>query len=346
MRSLMFRIIFMIGIISLAAPILVALENAQPTTQSGQISGQVRVEGNQPAFNILVNCDKTDSGTCGQQTTDRSGRFRFAGLQLSQYVITVRAPGYIEQRQEVELSSTPSAYLQFQLKSDGTPKPGTSYPIVVSANVPASAKKEYEQGAAALATGKKEGLTEGVRHLEKAISIYPQFVQANLMLGTAYMDLGELDKAEQKLKHTIELDPKAANALMALGELYLRQKKEDDAEKILLQGLQVEDRSYQGHLTLARVYWSMALKIKDDTQSQPVFEKSYIQVNKAIEINPDFAAAHLFKGNLYIHARRAADAQHEFEEYIRLEPKGASADQARATIEKIKKALESQTKHP
>jgi tetratricopeptide (TPR) repeat protein len=215
---------------------------------------------------------------------------------------------------------------------------------LVDANVPAAARKEFDQAAALVAAGKKESLEEAVRHLEKAVSIYPQFVQANLMLGTAYMDQAQWDKAEKILKRTVELDPRAANALFALGELYLRQKKDEDAEKTLLQGLQLEDRSAQGHLSLARIYWSMASKIKEDAQARPYLEKAYDQVKKALELNPNLAQAHLLKGNLLLRVRRAADAQHEFEEYLRLEPKGAFAEQTRVTVEKIKKALETQPK--
>src|SRR5882762_9914581 len=101
MRSLMFRIVLIIGLTAVAAPILVAQESkAQPGTLSGQISGQVRVEAGQPGFNILVNCDSRNSGSCGQEMTDRNGRFRFTGLAPSQYVISVRAPGYVEQSQD------------------------------------------------------------------------------------------------------------------------------------------------------------------------------------------------------------------------------------------------------
>jgi tetratricopeptide (TPR) repeat protein len=341
----LFRAILMFALIVLAPSQLLSQESRAQPSAIGQITGQVRyAQGSQPAFNVLVSCDSFNSGSCGQEMTDRSGRFRFTGLAPSQYTITVRVPGYIEQKQDVELLTSPSANLQFQLRLDASAKPAISGSAVVDSDVPSAAKKEFDLAAAALATGKKEGLEESVRHLEKALSIYPQFVQANLMLGTAYMDLGQWDKAEQTLKRTVALNPKAANALFALGELYLRQKKDEDAEKTLLQGLQIEDRSFQGHLSLARVYWSMASKIKDDTLAKPHLENAYDQVNKALKLNADLAQAHLLKGNMYLRVRRAADAQHEFEEYLRLEPKGAFAEQARGTVEKIKKALESQPK--
>lgn len=337
----LFPTVFIFGLLLLAPSQLLS----QTAPIIGQISGQVRyADSGQPAFNVLVRCDSINSGFCGQETTDRSGRFRFTGLDRPQYSITVRVPGYIEQRQDVELATSPNAYLQFQLRPDGTAKPAAFAASIVDANVPAGAKKEYDQAAAGLATGKKESIEEAVKHLEKAVGVYPGFVQAQLMLGTAYMDLGQWEKAEVALNKTRELDPKAANALFALGELYLRQKKDEDAEKFLIQGLGIESRSYQAHLSLARVYLDMASKIKDETQARPPLEKAYDHVNQSLKLNPELAQAHLLKGNLLLRVRRAADAQHEFEEYLRLDPKGPFAEQTRTVVEKIKKALESEKK--
>jgi tetratricopeptide (TPR) repeat protein len=315
----------------------------QGSTVAGRISGQVRfADTGQPAFNVLVSCDNvTGGGLAGQVMTDRNGRFNFQ-VPLAQFNVTVRVNGYIEQTQTVELLTSPTAYLQFQLQPNNSKPAAAANPAIVDASVPAGARQEFDAASKALATGKKEGIEEAVKHLEKALSIYPRFAQAALMLGTAYMDLGQADKAERALKQTLEINPQAANALFALGEIYREQKLHDQAEKTLLQGLSIEPRSYQGHLNLARVYWDSAAQIKDDTQARPLLEKAYEEVNKSLELKADFAPAHVVKGNLLLRVRRVQDAQHEFEEYLRLDPKGPFAEQARTTVEKIKKALASQ----
>jgi tetratricopeptide (TPR) repeat protein len=324
--------------------IFAALALAAATTMAQQIQGQVRYQDTgQAALGALVRCN--GSGGTSEQFTDRSGKFLFR-VSPGHYDVTVHANGYVVQQQSVDLIDNMSnEYMFFRLKPDNSgARTISSAPSTVDANVPAEAQKEFDKAEAALAGSKKENMEEGVRHLEKAIAIYPKFLQAQLKLGTAHMDLQQFDKAEPALKKTLEIDSKAANALFALGEIYLRQKKDEDAEKVLLQGVEIEDRSFQGHLTLARVYWDMASKIKDDTQARPALEKAYDQVKKALELNPNLAQAHLLKGNLLLRVRRAADAQHEYEEYLRLEPKGAFAEQARGTVEKIKKALESEPK--
>ena len=343
---MLFRVVLNFGLILLAPlPLLAQESRAQPGTLSGQITGQVRyVEGNRPAVNILVSCDGSTQGNCGQVMTDQSGRFSFTGLAPTQFIITVRAPGYIEQKQNVELLTSPSAYLQFQLKADGSRPPINVSTGVTEANIPVPARNEFDQANTLLASGKKENLEEGARHLEKAVAIYPRFLQAQLRLGTAYMDLQRWDKAEQTLKTAIEIDPKAFNAYFALGEVYRRQKKFSEAEKNLQSGLAIETRSAQAHFTLARLYWDQAAGLKDEAQWRPPLEKAYQEVKQALELDPNLAAAHLLRGNLYFKVRRAEDALKEFEEYLRLDPNGEFAAPTRELAEKIKKALASEKK--
>lgn len=305
-----------------------------------QIQGQIRyADTNQPAINTTVRCDGLGGNSV--QMTDASGKFRFA-VSPGHYNCSVRIPGYKEEQRTADLIDTNSnEYFLFQLKPDGAAK------AVASAldGVPEPARKEFEKGESALAGGKKENLEEATLHYEKAMSLYPKYIQAELRLGTTYMDLQKWDKAESALRQAIAIDAKAANAYMALGELYLQQKKNAEAEKALLDGLAIEDRSWLGHFTLAKVYWEMSLKEKDQALALPTMEKSYTQVKRALELNPQHAGAHLLKGNLLFKGRRAQDALVEYEEYLRLEPKGAMSDQTRTLVDKIKKAL-AETKKP
>jgi tetratricopeptide (TPR) repeat protein len=315
------------------------------STQAQQIQGTVRYgPAQKPAQGVLVRCSGT--GGTNEHMTDPSGRFYFR-VSPGHYECSVRVPGFREEFRSVDLIDTQSSeYMDFRLRAEGDTKPAGSSSATKpnEPNIPQKAREEFDKASAAIALGKKENLEEGILHLEKAISLYPQYVEAQFKLGTTYVDLQQYDKAEQAFKKTVEIDPKAANALFALGELYLHQKKNEDAEKVLSQGLQVEDRSFMGHLALARTYVAMAAKIKDETENRPFRVKAYDQVNEALKYNPDLAQAHWIKGNLLVSVGRDADAQHEFEEYLRLDAKGPFANQAKTLIDRIKKELESQKK--
>jgi tetratricopeptide (TPR) repeat protein len=311
----------------------------QGQTKRVEIHGQVRfAQGGAPAANVVVRLESYDGGgPIGEAFTDSSGKFQFSSLPPAQYLVRVRQSGYRDAQQTIDLITTSSGFVLLQLSADPSSST-TSKPGTIDANVPAAAQKEFDKGVTALAEGGKEKTSVAVKCFEKAVSLYPKFVEARLKLGTAYMDLEQWDKAEQTLLATIEIDPKAFNALFALSEIYLHQNNIAEAEKVLVKGLAIQDASYLGHLNLARVYWEKAREIKDLMQAKPALEKSYEEIKRALILNPDLAGAHLLKGNLLLRVGRTADAVTEFTEYLRLEPNGAFSNETRTLIDKVKKA--------
>ncbi|HEY3038988.1 MAG TPA: tetratricopeptide repeat protein [Pyrinomonadaceae bacterium] len=337
MLRLFSRFVVLLSLLILPAP---SQAQRAPHTSSIplQVNGQVRyAQGGRPSEFILVRLESFRGGVEGEITTDRSGKFTFVGLSPELYVVSVRTPGFREASQQVDLRTQITDYVQLVLVAEENGSSPSNRTGVLDAKVPHGALTEFEKGRDALL--QTNNAASGILHLENAIRIYPKYFEALLLLGTAYMDQSDWDKAEHALLRALETYPKAANALFALGELYLKQKKDTDAEKVLLQGLQFEDRSWQSHLSLGHVYWDMAAKFSDEAHYKPLLEKSYVQAKRALELNPDLGAAHLLKGNLLFKARRAQDALHEFEEYVRLDPNGEFVDQTRALIQKIKLAL-------
>jgi len=329
--------------LTLTAGLVVTLAQVQNGPSTVEVHGQVRfTDGGTPAYNVLVRLESFDGGgSISEAFTDRLGKFRFSGLPPAQYSVRVHQPGYRDTQQNVDLQTSSSGFVMLQLSRDVIDSSTTTGSI--DARTPPAAQKEFDKGVTALGTADKNEIPTAVRHFEKAIAIYPQFVEARLKLGTACMDLAEWDKAEQALLATVEIDPKAANAFFALGEIYLQQNKLAEAEKVLTKGLAIDDHSFLGHLSLARVSWEKSRQIKDLLEAKPTLEKSYEQVKRSLELNPNLASAHLLKGNLLLRVARATDALVEFDEYLRLEPNGAFANETRAVVEKIRKATSHQT---
>lgn len=337
MTRFVFRFLALAGIFCFAA--LPALAQTMGPAANGQISGQVRLKGGQPAFNALVTCDRVSGGLVGQVQTDRGGRFRFTGLMPARYNLTIRLAGYSEERRAVDLRGDATKliasqeYVQFTLTPDGsdaTPASTTTAPAVIDPKVPVAARKEYEDGLAAINQGQPG---QAIPHLEKAITLYKNYTEAYLLLGTAYMDTKQWDKAESALRRAIEINPKSTTAYFTLGEAFLQQKKYVEAEKVIKDGLKIEERSWQGHYALGRLYWE-----------QNDIVKAGREVAKTLQLKPDLAEAHLLGANILLRARKAEDALTEFKEYLRLEPDGKFAPQAKEMVAKIEKALAEQKK--
>jgi tetratricopeptide (TPR) repeat protein len=318
-----------IALVSLAGASIAQVPNSsRPAPVMVEIQGQVRfAQGGAPAEKVLVRLEGFGSGVNGQMLTDSSGKFRFSGLGQAQYVVTVRAPGYREARQNVDLQTTPRAYLQFQLVPEKTePIAPAGSAATININIPPEARKEFEQGRTILL--EEKNAEKAIPHLEKAVNLYPNFAEAHLLLGTAYLDGKQWEKAERELKKALEIDSKTMAAYLTLGEVYRRQQKYAEAEKVLQDGLRLDPKSHQGHFALGQVYFAKG-----------AIAKAGPEVGQALQLKPDYAEAYVLAGNLFLRARNAQNALQMFEEYLRLEPKGPLAAQTREMVEKIKKAM-------
>jgi tetratricopeptide (TPR) repeat protein len=307
-----------------------------------EIHGQVRLaQDDAPANSVLVKIESYGgSGRAEQVVTDRTGKFSFPGLSPAQYLVTAHAAGFKDTQQIVDLQAASSDYIIFRLTEDrSTPtRKETGSAAVVNANVPPEAQKEFDAGRAALVDDDAAG---SILHFEKAVEIYPVFLEAQLALGTALMDVQKWSEAERALRQALEIDPKTANALFALGEIYFRQSKNAEAETAFQQGLVLAPRSARAHLTLAQVYWQIASANKNQKEVSLNLENSYREVKQAVDLDPQLADAHVLKGNLLLRAQRGNEALAEFEEYLRLDPKGPRAATVRGLIKRIRAALQS-----
>jgi tetratricopeptide (TPR) repeat protein len=317
---------FALAVITLTAEAQPGLSRPSPVLV--EIQGEVRYGDTRAlAERVLVRVEGFGSGVNGQSLTDSSGKFRFSGLGQAQYTVTVRAPGYREARQQVDLQTQPRAYLQFQLVPEKTePIPPAGPAAIINIDIPPEAQKEFDLGRTILLDEKN--IEKAITHQEKAVNLHPNFVEAHLLLGTAYLDNKQWDKAERVLKKTLEIDAKAAGACFALGEVYRHQQKFSEAEKVLQEGLKLDPKSHQGRLSLGQVYFA-----KGD------LAKAGPEVGQALQLKPDFAEAYLLAGNLFLKAKNGDNALQMFEQYLRLEPKGRFAAQTREMVEKIRKAM-------
>jgi tetratricopeptide (TPR) repeat protein len=94
------------------------------------------------------------------------------------------------------------------LESTPTPGPPAAAPIPVSQlRIPSKALKEFERARKAFQSGEVRASAE---HLQKAVQIYPDFIDAHNALGLRYIQIGEYQKAVAEHEIALSLNPRSA----------------------------------------------------------------------------------------------------------------------------------------
>jgi tetratricopeptide (TPR) repeat protein len=310
--------------LAISSPLLAQRERdtySTPSANSFEVVGQVRMaETGLPANRVPIKLERFGGGLVDQIDTDSSGRFRFSNLQRGYYRVILNVPGFRPAQQDADLQVVFRAFMVFELTAENS---GALALIdVIDARAPAEAREELVRGRTALG---KKSYEESVAHLQKAVLLFPEFYEAHLLLGTALMDTREWKKAEVAFQRAVELKAGSAAATLALGEAYWRQKRYDEAEKTLLDGLKLDDKSWHGHFTLARLYWDLGN-----------IAKAGPAIGRTLQLKPDFAEGHLLAGNILLRINQQQRALAEYQEYLKLEPKGEFAPQTRELVQKLK----------
>ncbi len=83
---------------------------------------------------------------------------------------------------------------------------------------PTKAVEEYNHGNAAL---RAQHGDEAIKHLRRAVDVYPKFVSAHISLGLAYLDQEDKPRARNEFETAAKLDPKFPGSFLNLGTVAL-----------------------------------------------------------------------------------------------------------------------------
>jgi tetratricopeptide (TPR) repeat protein len=143
-----------------------------------------------------------------------------------------------------------------------------------------------------------------------------------------------LDQAIPALQKCIALDGKSPQAMIALGVAYNSQKKYGEAEKVLTRAVQLAPESFDAHEELAKA-------LLPHLQRTPEAE---VHLRKAVSLNNTSVEAHILLGNVLLREHNTEGALKEYQESLRLAPKGPMAEATKEMVSKIESELKSAKK--
>ena len=134
--------------------------------------------------------------------------------------------------------------------SSATPSRPAANPVPVSQlRIPSKALKEFERSQKAFHSG---DVPTSVEHLEKALQIFPDFMQAHVALGLRFIQLGEYQKALTEHQTALSLDPRSAQTHQDLSLTLLLLNRYQEAEAEARQSLDIDSQAVAAHYVLGR----------------------------------------------------------------------------------------------
>jgi tetratricopeptide (TPR) repeat protein len=322
--------------------VLFAVVFFSATGVSGQRAAQRRLQGPGITFEIRgsvygvggaalpavrVRLDSLTRGIVGFTDTNSSGQFAFRSLPPDSYVLVIEAAGYQPLRWPVEVGGLRATGLRFTLRRMVGVAPKGSSPTVSVRQllIPDKARKEYRKGIEKQAGGQTD---EAIRHLKKAIEIYPDYAESFMQLSKIFADQGDFTGALEAAKRAVAIADRNPDAYNCLGYVYLKKHEFGKAKEALEKAIQFFEPDWFAHFKLG----ALLLQEKD-------FAAAYPHLVRAHQLRPELANVHLLLYNTLVLLDRRAEALAEIDEFLERFPHDPRSGKIREKREALAKSI-------
>jgi tetratricopeptide (TPR) repeat protein len=262
---------------------------------------------------------------------DKNGEFHFDNLRAGTFFVQIFPDEklYEPLTQRIYLNQGQPAYLVLTLKERTVPAAREARGNVVSAAsadgaVPEAARQAFERARKLLDHGDKD---QGIAELQKAVAIFPDYVNARNSLGVQYLRSRQLPEAAEQFSAILEKNPKYFDARLNLGIVFVEQHRFNEASGELSQAVSLDSTQPAAHL-----FWGIAALNLNDLE---IAERELV---KALLLGGEqYSNAHYYFAHVYLKTGRREEAAKEFTLFLKYARPGALADQARALLEQLNK---------
>ena len=217
---------------------------------SDAISASLRVmvtePNGEPAEMALVTLNMTTGGMLQQATTE-VGQVEFDNLAPGEYSVQVISAGYQTVQETVNAISL-GTILQVVLRPDPNGAPGASGPPAMPVLAP-KVQKLVAKAIEALRTGKT---ADARQPLEEAFRRAPNHPYVNFLYGIYFSQMNDKLEAEKCWEKAISVFPKYVDPLLYLGDAMVRDNRAADALPYLHRAVEAAPTAWRPHAILAQ----------------------------------------------------------------------------------------------
>jgi tetratricopeptide (TPR) repeat protein len=236
----------------------------------------------------------------------------------------VKAEGYYPSEQSLNLRDGSAAVtVQIVLtRASKAAESDAALPVLTDMSAPRKARKAYDNGVRELESHR---LPEAQRDFAAAVAEYPCYARAQTSLAAVLISKRGLPAAEAALRKAIQCDPGFAESYASLGRVLNSEKQFSESEAVLEQGLRTSPKDWVLHDELAVAHYN-----------QEMYSQATDEWLRAVSLNPDAPSdLHAKLAAAYLRQGITDKAYAEMQTYVRVDPGGRFAAQARSLMHQI-----------
>jgi TolA-binding protein len=326
--------------ISLLLATAVFAQKGGPSTGNiSEIHGAVtNDENNRPILNAKVQLTTLGGQFVISTYTGQDGSFSFRSLAKGDYVVTATADGFESGNQKVMIIGFNVPEVRISLRKpvnlEEKTAPGGDTVSSRELLLPQNAQDALHKGMDKLY--KKKDPSGSMPYFQKVLTIAPSFYEAYYQEGMAYTYEGKPADAETAFKKAIAAsEDMYPDACFGLGAILSDQEKFKESEKLLRHGLEMQPEAWRGHFELARALTGLGRTAEA--------EQSALEARR---LNPTFSGLYIILANIHLQLHNDAAVVEDLGTYLRLDPNGPFAVQARDLKAKTEKVLSRKSAPP
>ena len=169
-------------------------------------------------------------------------------------------------------------------------------------SIPPKAVKEIQHSQSALKSG---DVRSSAQHLEKALQLYPNYLEGHNSLGARYIDLHEYEKAAEEFRKAIAIDPRVMQPFNNLSVALFLQQRYADAEVAARRALNVDPQHPTARYMLGAI---LATEKRNPEEAMELLRQT----------KREFPDSYLLLAQILLRRGATEEAKNELREYLAL----------------------------
>ncbi len=173
---------------------------------------------------------------------------------------------------------------------------------ILDLRIPPKAVKEIQRAQTAWRSG---DIRSSAQHLERALQIYPNYLEGHNSLGARYFELHEYAKAAEEFQKAIDIDPRVMQPVNNLSVALFLQQRYSEAETAARRALDLDPRSYTARYMLGAI---LATEKHNPAEAMELLRQT----------KREFPDSYLLLAQILIHRGAVEEAKKELQDYLAL----------------------------